>query len=124
MLFFDSFQIRLSRGNIFFGLHFHFFGLVIENDQVTVSEIKAVQFIARLLRIQDVFIDNVGCSLRGIGGSGSNLAYWTKFAKEIEEGGAVNVVGKVLDEEDAVRFRGELVGSRHIESIGAADKAL
>ena len=43
--------------------------------------------------------------------SSTNLADGSEFAKEVEERGRIDIVGKVLDEEDAVGFRSKLIAS-------------
>ena len=88
---------------------------MIEHYQIPIHEIEPVEFIACLFCVYHVLVDHVGGTFGSVRASGADLADGTKFAKEVKEGGGVDVVGQVLDEEDAVGFGGELVGARHCE---------
>jgi len=108
-------QILLPGSDIFGSRgELHLLWLMVEDDEIPVHEVEAIEPVASVLRVHDIFVDDIGCALCGIGGAGSYLPEWTVLAEEIEEGGSVDVVGQVLDEEDAIGFWGQLVVSRHI----------
>lgn len=75
---------------------------MVEHDQIAIHEIEAVQLVAGLLGVGDLVVDDEGGAL-GVGGVAlADLAHRTEFAEEREEGGRVEVVGQVFDEEDPV----------------------
>ena len=110
----------------------HFLRLVIQHHEVSIHEVESVQFITRLLGIGDFVIHDEGGALGGWGVTLSDLADGTEFAEEAEEGGRIEVVGEVFDEENSVDvdiseegeveegclpvcFWGELVRTRHFD---------
>ena len=86
---------------------------MVQHDQISVHEVEPVELIAGLLGIDDVVVDDERGALGCGGGAGADLPDGAELAKEIEEGGRIDVVGKVLDEEDTVGFGGELLAGRH-----------
>ena len=91
----------------------HLLRLMVQHDQVAVHEVESVQFVAGLLGVHDVVVDDKRGALGGGGGAGADLADGTELAEEVEQGGRIDVVGEVLDEEDAVRFGGKLLARGH-----------
>ena len=87
---------------------------MVQHYQIPIHKVEPIQLITRLFRVDYVFVDHVRRAFGGIGGPGADLADGTEFAKEVEEGGGVDVVGEVLDEEDAVGFGSEFVAARHV----------
>ena len=121
MLLLHPLQILLPLLNIVLDtLHLHLLRLMVQHHQIAIHEVEPVQLITRLLGVHDVLVYHVRCAFGGVGGSGADLADGTEFAKEVEEGGRVDVVGEVLDEEDAVGFGGEFVGAGHRVACGTA----
>ena len=75
---------------------------MVEHHQIAIHKIEPVQLVAGLFGVGDLVVDDERGAL-GVGGVAlSNLAYRAEFAKEGEEGGRVEVVGEVFDEEDPV----------------------
>jgi hypothetical protein len=86
---------------------------VIQHHQVSVHEVEPVELVTGLLGVHDIVIDHERGALGRSGGARADLANGPEFAEEVEEGGRVDVVGEVLDEEDAVCFWGELLARGH-----------
>ena len=86
---------------------------MIQNHQVSVHEVEPVELIASLLGVHDVVIDHERGALGRSGGACADLANGPEFAEEIKEGGRVDVVGEILDEEDTVCLWGELLARGH-----------
>ena len=86
---------------------------MVQHDQISVHEVEPVELVAGLLGVDDVVVDNERGALGRGGGASADLPDGAELAKEVEEGRRVDVVGKVLDEEDAVGFGGELLAGRH-----------
>jgi hypothetical protein len=83
----------------------HLLRLVVEDDEVAVHEVEAVELVAGLLGVGHLVVDDEGGAL-GVGGVAlADLAHGAEFGEEGEEGGRVQVVGQVFDEEDAVGER-------------------
>jgi hypothetical protein len=81
----------------------HLLRLVVEHDQVAVHEIEAVQLVAGLFGVGHLVVDHE-CGALGVGGVAlADLAHRNEFTEEREEGGRVEVVGQVFDEEDPGR---------------------
>lgn len=95
----------------------HLFGLMVEHNEISVHEVEAIESVAGILRIHDIFVDDIGGSLGGVGGASPNLPDGAVLAEEIEQGGRVDVVWQVLDEEDAVGFGRELVAAGHAAAL-------
>jgi hypothetical protein len=94
--------------------HFrHLLRLVIQYHQVPIHEVEPVQLVAGLLGVHDVVVDDERGTLGSRGGTRANLTDGAKLAEQVEEGRRVDVVGEVLDEEDTVGFRSELLARRH-----------
>jgi hypothetical protein len=94
--------------------HFrHFLRLVVQHHEIPIHEVEAVQLVTGLLGVHHVVVDDERSALGGGGGAGADLADGAEFAEEVEERRRVDVVGEVLDEEDAVGFRGKLLAGRH-----------
>jgi hypothetical protein len=74
---------------------------VIQHHQIAVHEVEPVQFVASLLGVGDLVVHDECGALGGRGVALSDLADGTEFAEEVEEGRGVEIVGEVLDEEDA-----------------------
>jgi hypothetical protein len=87
--------------HILLTLH-HLLRLVIQHHQVPIHEIEPIQFIARLLRVGDFVVHDKRGALGGRGVALPDLADGAEFAEEGEEGGGIEGVGEVLDEEDSV----------------------
>jgi len=108
-------EVLLSRSNVFGSRgQLHLLGLMVEDDEVSVHEVKAVQSVAGIFGVHDVLVDDVGGALCCVGRAGSDLPDGTMLAEQVEESGGVDVVGQVLDEEDAISFRSQLVAPRHV----------
>jgi hypothetical protein len=114
MLFLDLLQPLFPLFHLLFRVHLHLLNLMIQHDQIPIPKIEPIQFITCLFRVYHVFIHDVGGSLGGWGVAGADLADGTEFGEEVEEGGRVDVVGEVFDEEDAVGFGGEF-GAGHVQ---------
>lgn len=82
---------------------------MVEDYKIAVHEVETVQLVAGLLRIHDIFINHKSGALGFVVGPGANLTDGTKLAEEVKEGWGVDVVGEVLDEENAVGFRCQFV---------------
>ena len=81
---------------------------MIQHHEIPIHEIEPVQLVAGLFGVGDLVVDDERGAL-GVGGVAlSDLPHRTEFAEEGEEGGRVEVVGEVFDEENPVG-RGELV---------------
>lgn len=107
-------EILLPSSNIFSGRSdLHLLGLMVEDDQISVHEVEAIQSVAGILRIHNILIDDIGCSLGVVCGTSSYLSEGTVLAEKIEEGRSIDIVGQILDEKDAVGFGCQLVASRH-----------
>ena len=117
VLLFHLLQVRLSRLHIFLEIDLHLFWLVVETDQISVHEVEAIQLVASLFCIHNILVDHIRSAFRSVCVPSANLADGSEFAKEVEECGRIDVVGEVLDEEDAVGFRSELVASGHPEML-------
>jgi hypothetical protein len=113
-------EIVLSGGYILLRVHFHLLRLMIQHNEIPVHKIETVQFITGLLRIHDIFVDDVGRAFGRVGGACSDLADRPVFAKEIEERLGVDIVGKIFDEEDTVGLGGKLVTLCHGLEVGGS----
>ena len=97
-------------------LDLHLLWLVVQHHQIPVHEVEPIQLVTCLFGVHDVLVDHIGCAFGGVGGSGANLADRTEFAKQVEEGGRVDIVGQILDKEYAIGFWSELVAAGHVDS--------
>ena len=86
---------------------------MIEDYQIPIHKIEPVQFVAGLFGIDYVVVDDKRGALGSLGSPSADLADGAEFAKEIEERGCVDIVGEVLDEEDAVCFGGKFLPGGH-----------
>lgn len=86
---------------------------MVQHNQIPIHEVEAVQLVTRLFGVHDIFIDHIRCAFSLVVCARADLSNGPKLAEEIEECGCVDVVGEVLDEEDAVCFWREFVGARH-----------
>lgn len=94
--------------------HFrHLLWLVVQDHQVPIHEVEPVQLVAGLLGVYDIVVDDERGTLGSRGSARANLTDGAKLAEQVKEGRRVDVVGQVLDEEDAVGFGSELLARRH-----------
>jgi hypothetical protein len=114
MLFLHLLQPLFPLFDLLFRIHLHLLNLMIQHHQIPISKIKPIQFITGLFCIDHVFVYHVCGALGGWGVARADLADGTEFGEEVEEGGRVDVVGEVFDEEDAVGFGGEF-GAGHVQ---------
>lgn len=82
---------------------------MVKNDQISIHEIVAIKSVACILRVHDIFINNISGSFSSIRSASSYLPKWTMFSEEIEECRRIDVVGQVFDEQNAIGFWGQLV---------------
>jgi hypothetical protein len=71
----------------------HLLRLVVEDDEIAVHKIEAVELVAGLLGVGDLVVDDKGGTLGGGGGALADLAHGAEFGEQGEEGGWVEVVG-------------------------------
>jgi len=87
----------------------HLLRLVVEDDEVAVHEVEAVELVAGLLGVGHLVVDDEGGALGGGGVALADLAHGAEFGEEGEEGRWVEVVAQVFYEEDAGDGEGDLV---------------
>jgi hypothetical protein len=80
---------------------------MIQNDQVTVADVKARQMLTRILSVKDVLVDHKGRS-PGLGRCAhSDLTNRSILAKNVIHLLGSDLVGQVAHKENAIHIRGQ-----------------
>ena len=75
MLLLEAFQILLAGLEGFPGA-LHLLWLVVEDDQVSALEVESVEFVAGLLRVHYILVDDEGSALGVSCDASANLSVW------------------------------------------------
>jgi len=76
-------------------------GLMIQDDEVSVLEVEAIELVAGLFGVYNIFVDNECGTLCVVCDALADLADGTELAKELKEFVGTDVVVEVLDEKRA-----------------------
>ena len=72
---------------------------MVQHDEISRLKVETVQFVARLLRVHDIFEDDKRRAFCVVRYALSDLSHGAEFAEEFEEFGCGDGVREVLDEE-------------------------